>query len=66
MNEKTYKIVRYYKDSFEKKIIKHGLSLLEAKEHCEDDETASNTCQDLENIKHTAEHGHWFDSFAKE
>ena len=51
----TYSIIRYYQDSSHpdnKKIIKTGLSLEEAKEHCSSDDTS------VKNI--------WFDGFIKE
>jgi hypothetical protein len=64
--EKTYKIVRFYKEGHPQKVMKKGLSLEEAKEWCNDDETSSKTCEKPENVKHTEEFGDWFDGFTAE
>jgi hypothetical protein len=64
--EKTYKIVRFHKDGSDQKILKRGLSLQEAQEHCKDDETASNTCSTIESLEYTRKHGEWFDAFVGE
>ena len=53
--EKTYKILRKYKDSSHpdnNRVVKEGLSLAEAKEHCQDPDTE--------------EKGVWFDAFYEE
>jgi len=47
---KTYRIVRFFKDK-ESEIIKEGLSLEEAKEHCQDPDTKGEG---------------WFDGFEEE
>lgn len=38
--EKTYSIVRFYQDDRASEIIETGLSLEEAREHCNDDSTS--------------------------
>lgn len=71
--EKTYKIVRFYEEGGYK-VIKEGLTLDEAKEHCNDPETSSYTAQapngcaeDEELISQWhKEHKHWFDGFEEE
>ena len=50
---KTYKIIRFYRESHKaSKIIKKGLTLAEAKEHCNDPSTEKE--------------GVWFDGFESE
>lgn len=65
MSDTTYKIVRCYQNH-PSEVIETGLSLEEAKEHCQDPETSSLTCESFEGIQHTAEFGPWFDSFTAE
>jgi hypothetical protein len=48
--EDTYKIVRFHKDK-DQEIIETGLTLAEAKEHCNDPDTEGDD---------------WFDGFTKE
>ena len=36
---KTYKIIRFFRDSYEKKVIKRGLTLKEAQAHCKRPDT---------------------------
>lgn len=62
----SYKITRFYREGHPSKVIKKGLTLEEAKEHCKDPETSSRTCEDPENVQHTEEFGDWFDGFDKE
>jgi hypothetical protein len=66
MNDK-YKIIRFFQtDEVGEKIIATGLTREEAKAHCSDPETSSDTCKLPENKQRTRVHGKWFDSFAKE
>lgn len=58
----TYKIIRFHENSASK-VIKRGLTLEEAHQHCEDPETSSSTCTEQENIQYTEKHGRWFDGF---
>jgi hypothetical protein len=38
--ENTYKIIRFFKDdALPSRVIREGLTLQEAREHCQDDET---------------------------
>jgi len=36
---KHYKIIRYFRDNFTKKVIKKGLTLKEAQTHCQREDT---------------------------
>ena len=59
----SYKIVRFYKDSYYKKPIKKGLTLEEAQAHCSDPETSSSTCKSSKSLAVTRRNGHWFDGY---
>lgn len=48
---KTYKIIRYYRDNFSKDIIQEGLTLAEAQEHCQREDTKGDG---------------WFDGYSEE
>lgn len=61
-----YQIIRFHKDTCERKIIAKGLTLEEAQEHCKDTETSSRTCEETENVAYTNEHGQWFDGYEEE
>lgn len=50
-DEKTYCIIRFYQDDRDAETIKAGLTLAEAKEHCNDPETEGDG---------------WFDGFQSE
>jgi len=63
----TYSIVRFYESgSKSTKVLKSGVSLKEAKAHCNDPETAWNTAVTRSAKAHTAMHGAWFDGWRKE
>ena len=63
----TYKIVRnYFDQSMEKETLQTGLTLAEARKHCEDPETSSKTCKTAENVRHTEDFGPWFDGYYEE
>jgi len=62
----TYRIVRYYQSGRESLVIKSGLSLGEAQEHCNDPETSSRTGVTDEVCNHTYEYGQWFDGYTEE
>lgn len=47
-------------------VIRENLTLEEAKEHCNDPETNSKTCEQPENLQRTRARGPWFDGFTKE
>lgn len=60
--DETYKIIRFY-FSGSNKVIKRGLTFEDAKDHCNDIETSSNTCSIETKIKYP---GIWFDGYEKE
>lgn len=63
----TYKILRFYKDERkDREVIKTGLTLEQAQQHCDDPESSSQTCKQPENKSHTKKHGDWFDGYTKE
>ena len=59
----SYRIIRFYKNSSRKRIIRRGLTLEEAQEHCRDPETSSSTCTTAEAKRITRRNGPWFDGF---
>jgi hypothetical protein len=64
---RTYKVQRlYFRDSSKRRTIKTRLSLEEAQAHCSDPETSASTCKKAANMRHTALHGLWFDSYTEE
>ena len=61
-----YNIVRmYFNTEKNRKIIHTGLTLAEAKAHCENPETSSRTCTTAIAKQRTARNGEWFDGFEK-
>lgn len=62
----TYKIVRHFQDSGRKFVIKTGLTLALAQEHCQDPETSSSTCTGEAGKRRTRRSGPWFDAFHQE
>lgn len=61
-----YKIVRCYIDNDRapnRRTIKTGLTLEEARAHCRDPETSSKTCKKAVNRHHTKQYGPWFDGY---
>lgn len=57
----TYRIVRFYADrNRERRILRTGLTLEEAQDHCNDPETSSQTTTT------DPEEGRWFDGYEKE
>lgn len=63
---KTYKILRIFFSDKEKMLIKTNLTLEEAQEHCNDDETSSKTCKSKEMVRFTEKNGSWFDAYYEE
>ena len=55
----TYKIIRFRFEG-DDRVIKRGLTLEEAREHCSDPETSGSTCSNLK------KRGQWFDGYAEE
>lgn len=67
MDDETYKIRRHYQDSsVETEVIETGLTLEEAREHCNDPETSWRTCTTPEGVARTEQFGPWFDSYTAE
>lgn len=63
----TYKIVRFFqRESLGKKVIKTGLTLVDALEHCLDPETSSKTAKSATARKRTEQCGPWFDGYEEE
>lgn len=59
-----YKIVRSYQDTdISRRVIKRGLTLEEAQEHCRDPETSSSTCTKASGKARTRRYGDWFDGY---
>lgn len=62
-----YKINRYFQDDTKKtEVVRTGLSLNEAQEHCHNMETSSTTCEGEEGLSRTRKYGGWFDGYASE
>lgn len=64
--QQTYRIVRFYQADRKPKIIDRGLTLEQAKAHCNDINTNSATCWTTSALEHTKKYGAWFDGFEKE
>ena len=63
----TYKIVRmYFSSDVSNRVVKRGLTLDEAQQHCQDPETSSSTCQKWAGKRRTRERGEWFDGYEKD
>lgn len=62
----TYKVIRFFRDHDQRRVIKTGLTLKEAQEHCNDRETSSSTCTSLAGLALTEAYGPWFDGYGKE
>lgn len=57
-----YEIIRKYFNG-DNRLIATGLTLEEAKAHCNDPETSSSTCTTAEALEETERYGQWFDCF---
>jgi len=53
----SYRIVRFYADNRERRVLQTGLTLEEAQDHCNDPETSSRTTTT------DSEPGTWFDGY---
>lgn len=69
MNNKLYNIVRFYENGRKPRVMRRGLTLKQAQEHCNDSETSSMTAKKACNGNkkaierwHEAQK-HWFDGF---
>jgi hypothetical protein len=64
--EKTYKIVRIFKDSERKITITKGLTEKEAQDWCKNPETSSTTAIKPDAKFRTRKYGPWFDGYEEE
>jgi hypothetical protein len=62
----TYKIIRFFRDTYRKRTIATGLTLEEAQAHCRDPETSSRTCTKSAGKQRTRRCGPWFDGYTEE
>lgn len=63
----TYNVKRmFFDDRYPSEIVATGLTLEEAREHCQDPETSSRTCTDPKLVALTEERGPWFDGYDEE
>jgi hypothetical protein len=62
----TYRIVRFFRDSQPKALVRSGVTLAEAQAHCNDPETSSVTCLKADNVARTKTYGPWFDGYETE
>ena len=59
-----YNIVRFFADPNKPaRVVKRGVTLEEAQEHCNDPETSSRTCTSATGKARTRKHGPWFDGW---
>ena len=58
-----YNIVRFFKDSGRRRIIRTRVTLEEAQAYCSDPETSSSACTSTEGRRRTARVGPWFCGF---
>lgn len=64
--EELYDIVRFYQNpNVENEVIKTGLTLEEAQEHCSDPETSSSTAKNRIARAGVARYGEWFDGYRR-
>lgn len=63
-----YKIIRFFArgGTNNKRVIKTGLTLAQAQEHCSDPETSSSTAKSAQAVRYTKKHGAWFDGYVEE
>lgn len=63
---KTYKIIRFFEGSNPPMVIRTGLTLEEAQEHCKSKETSSETATGVVETMLTRNFGRWFDGYEEE
>lgn len=63
---KTFKVIRFYRDSNLTETIATGLTLDDAQEHCRDPETSWHTATSPEARARTEKYGPWFDGYDEE
>lgn len=62
-----YQVVRFYENfDIPNNVLKTGLTLEEAQEHCDDPETSSATAIRAAAMEHTKYYGNWFDGYVGE
>jgi hypothetical protein len=61
----AYKVVRFFEEGGNR-VVARGLTLEEAKAHCNDPETSSSTCTSAEGKRRTRDRGRWFDGWTEE
>lgn len=61
MSTNSYKIIRFYEHA-NSRVIREGLTLAEAQQHCNNPETSSRTATDPK----VDTRGRWFDGYTKE
>ena len=64
--KRTYRIVRMFREDYDSIVVKTGLTLEDAREHCRNPETSSSTCKGAEKISVTSRLGPWFDGYEEE
>jgi hypothetical protein len=63
----TYKIIRFHADlNLAPDVIKSGLTLSEAQEHCKSPETSSRTATSEAAMAYTQQFGEWFDGYSED
>lgn len=63
---RTYRIMRNYLQDHPCEVIAKGQTMAQARAHCRDPETSSQTCTSPEGIERTKLKGPWFDGFLEE
>jgi hypothetical protein len=63
---RTYKVTRFFHHGKPNRVVKRGLTLEEAQEHCSDPETSSSTALGTTALKRTKLFGPWFDEYEME
>jgi len=58
-----YNIVRFYQNSYRRRIIRERVTLEQAQRHCNDPETSSSTCTSKAGKARTRRVGRWFDGY---
>jgi hypothetical protein len=63
----TYKVIRFFKEdpSINGMVVKSGLTIEEAMDHCNDPETSSSTATGEDAAAVTKKYGEWFDGWTE-
>lgn len=62
----TYRIVRFYENEYPTEVIARGMTLEDARLHCQHPETSSMTATTPLAVERTRKMGRWFDGYEKE